>query len=161
MSRTPVRSALHRLQQEGFIASAERGRDQRLIVTPLTQDDGRELFLIVGHLEGLSAHLADCRRCTSEQASFQAMRGAFRDLRHVDVRAGLAEQIIGHATAPRGAAFLRIPRLALIPVAASVMALCLLSGALGWRLAPDEVAALGRVAKFGQRGLFNRVWQHG
>jgi aryl-alcohol dehydrogenase-like predicted oxidoreductase len=34
-------------------------------------------------------------------------------------------------------------------------------GALGWRLAPEEVAALDRVAKFGQRGLFNRIWQHG
>jgi aryl-alcohol dehydrogenase-like predicted oxidoreductase len=35
------------------------------------------------------------------------------------------------------------------------------AGALGWRLAPDEVAALDRVAKHGQRGLFHRVWQHG
>ena len=35
------------------------------------------------------------------------------------------------------------------------------AGALGWTLVPDEVAALDRVAKFGQRGLFNRVWQHG
>lgn len=35
------------------------------------------------------------------------------------------------------------------------------AGALGWRLTADEVAALDRVAKFGQRGLFNRVWQHG
>ena len=50
LSRTPVRSALHRLQQEGFVASSGIGRDQRLIVTPLTQNDGRELLLIVGHL---------------------------------------------------------------------------------------------------------------
>ena len=35
------------------------------------------------------------------------------------------------------------------------------AGALGWRLTADEVAALDRVAKFGQRTLFNRVWQHG
>lgn len=35
------------------------------------------------------------------------------------------------------------------------------AGALGWRLTSDEIAALDRVAKFGQRGLFNRVWQHG
>jgi len=35
------------------------------------------------------------------------------------------------------------------------------AGALGWALAADEIAALDRVAKFGQRGLFNRVWQHG
>lgn len=35
------------------------------------------------------------------------------------------------------------------------------AGALGWRLTPAEVAALDRVAKPGQRRLFNRVWQHG
>ena len=58
LSRTPVRSALHRLQQEGFIGSVGRTGDQRLIVTPLTRGDGRELFLIVGHLEGLAAREA-------------------------------------------------------------------------------------------------------
>ncbi|MEP6689916.1 MAG: GntR family transcriptional regulator [Gemmatimonadaceae bacterium] len=58
LSRTPVRSALHRLQQEGFVASVGRAGDQRLIVTPLTQSDGREVFLIVGHLEGLAAREA-------------------------------------------------------------------------------------------------------
>lgn len=58
LSRTPVRSALHRLQQEGFVASVGRAGDQRLIVTPLTQYDGRELLLIVGHLEGLAAREA-------------------------------------------------------------------------------------------------------
>lgn len=58
LSRTPVRSALHRLQQEGFVASVGRAGDQRLIVTPLTQRDGKELFLIVGHLEGLAAREA-------------------------------------------------------------------------------------------------------
>ena len=55
LSRTPVRSALHRLHQEGFVASVGRAGDQRLIVTPLTRGDGREVFLIVGHLEGLAA----------------------------------------------------------------------------------------------------------
>jgi DNA-binding GntR family transcriptional regulator len=57
LSRTPVRSALHRLQQEGLVASVGRS-DQRLIVTPLTRGDGREVFLIVGHLEGLAAREA-------------------------------------------------------------------------------------------------------
>jgi len=58
LSRTPVRSALHRLQQEGFVDSYGRGREQRLVVAPLTQDDGREIMLIVGHLEGLAARTA-------------------------------------------------------------------------------------------------------
>jgi DNA-binding GntR family transcriptional regulator len=58
LSRTPVRSALHRLQQEGFVDSYGGGREQRLVVAPLTQDDGREIMLIVGHLEGLAARTA-------------------------------------------------------------------------------------------------------
>lgn len=35
------------------------------------------------------------------------------------------------------------------------------AGALGWSLSEDEVAALGRIAKPGQRTLFHRLWQHG
>lgn len=35
------------------------------------------------------------------------------------------------------------------------------AGALGWRLAADDVAALDAIGKHGQRGIFNRVWQHG
>jgi aryl-alcohol dehydrogenase-like predicted oxidoreductase len=35
------------------------------------------------------------------------------------------------------------------------------AAALGWRLSADEVAALDRVAKPGQRKIFHRLWQHG
>jgi DNA-binding GntR family transcriptional regulator len=58
LSRTPVRSALHRLEQEGFVASVGRDRERRLIVAPLTMDDGQEVYAIVGHLEGLAARTA-------------------------------------------------------------------------------------------------------
>jgi DNA-binding GntR family transcriptional regulator len=58
LSRTPVRSALHRLEQEGFVASYGVGRERRLIVAPLTMHDGQEVFTIVGHLEGLAARSA-------------------------------------------------------------------------------------------------------
>jgi DNA-binding GntR family transcriptional regulator len=58
LSRTPVRSALHRLEQEGFVASTGVGRERRLIVAPLTMHDGQEVFTIVGHLEGLAARTA-------------------------------------------------------------------------------------------------------
>ena len=87
-SRTPVRSALHRLQAEGFVASSGTGRDQRLIVTPLTQGDGRELLLIVGHLEGLAvreaATLATDRR-----------RALVRKLREVNRALGVASRTRG------------------------------------------------------------------
>lgn len=56
VSRTPIRSALHRLKQEGYIiVTSDSGNKARLAVSPLTQDDARELYQIVGHLEGLAA----------------------------------------------------------------------------------------------------------
>jgi len=55
VSRTPVRSALQRLQQEGYVYAADEGRRTRLTVTPLTRKDARELFAIVGVIEGLAA----------------------------------------------------------------------------------------------------------
>ncbi len=58
LSRTPVRSALHRLEQEGFVTAVGTGRERRLIVSPLTVEDGLEVFTIVGHLEGLAARTA-------------------------------------------------------------------------------------------------------
>lgn len=58
ISRTPVRSALHRLQQEGYILQTDVGRQARLRVAPLTIDDARELFTIVGQVEGLAARRA-------------------------------------------------------------------------------------------------------
>lgn len=55
VSRTPVREALRRLQQEGYVR-AEHGQHQaRLSVTPLTRADAEELLAIVGALEGLAA----------------------------------------------------------------------------------------------------------
>ena len=55
-SRTPVRSALHRLEGEGYVIARRGGRRAQLAVAPLTQQDGRELFWIVGELEGLAAN---------------------------------------------------------------------------------------------------------
>ena len=51
ISRTPVRSALQRLQQEGWVHGTETGKQLRLTVSPLTQEDARELYEIIGTLE--------------------------------------------------------------------------------------------------------------
>jgi DNA-binding GntR family transcriptional regulator len=58
VSRTPVRGALQRLQQEGFIVDSPTLRQTRPTVAPLTRADARELFLLVGALEGLAAYRA-------------------------------------------------------------------------------------------------------
>jgi DNA-binding GntR family transcriptional regulator len=58
VSRTPVRAALQRLQQEGFAAASKAGTMLRAIVAPLTADDMREVFLMVGALEATAARLA-------------------------------------------------------------------------------------------------------
>ncbi len=61
VSRTPVRSALQRLNQEGYVVTQDGMRQTRLSVSPLTQDDAREIFGIVGEVEGLAARLL-CRK---------------------------------------------------------------------------------------------------
>ena len=59
VSRTPVRSAFHRLQREGYAVPAnEDDERQRLIVAPLTAGDAADLFHIVGELEGLAGFYA-------------------------------------------------------------------------------------------------------
>lgn len=55
VSRTPVRSALQRLQQEGYVQALDGGRNIRLMVAPLTQEDCREVLNLLGCLEGLAA----------------------------------------------------------------------------------------------------------
>lgn len=58
VSRTPVRSALQRLQQEGFVIGSKVGHMMRSVVAPLTADDMRELFTMIGALEGIVARRA-------------------------------------------------------------------------------------------------------
>ncbi len=58
LSRTPVRSALQRLQQEGFVVGSKVGHMMRSVVAPLTAEDMRELFTMIGALEGIVARRA-------------------------------------------------------------------------------------------------------
>src|SRR6478672_9291524 len=74
VSRTPVREALQRLQQEGFVIGAPGAQQSRLTVAPLTRDDVHELLDVVGALEGLGA-----RRAASQDAAER--RTLAKDLR--------------------------------------------------------------------------------
>jgi DNA-binding GntR family transcriptional regulator len=58
VSRTPVRAALQRLKQEGFVRASRAGTMLRAMVAPLTADDMREVFLMVGALESTAARMA-------------------------------------------------------------------------------------------------------
>lgn len=58
VSRTPVRAALERLRQEGFLVSTGSPLLARATVAPLRTDDAREIFQIVALIEGLAAREA-------------------------------------------------------------------------------------------------------
>lgn len=58
VSRTPVRGALQRLQQEGYIIDSPSLQQSRPTVAPLTREDALELFSIVAEIEGLAARYA-------------------------------------------------------------------------------------------------------
>jgi DNA-binding GntR family transcriptional regulator len=58
VSRTPVRGALQRLQQEGYIVDAPALQQSRPTVAPMTHEDALELFSIVAEIEGLAARYA-------------------------------------------------------------------------------------------------------
>jgi DNA-binding GntR family transcriptional regulator len=86
VSRTPVREALQRLQQEGFVMGAPGAQQSRLTVAPLTLADVHELLDIVGSLEGLGA-----RRAAIVETSERRMLGKeLRALNQEFARAGRA-----------------------------------------------------------------------
>src|SRR5204863_1837753 len=74
VSRTPVREALQRLQQEGFVMGAPGAQQSRLTVAPLTRDDVHELLDIVGALEGLGARRAATIETTERRTLARDLR---------------------------------------------------------------------------------------
>ena len=79
VSRTPVRGALQRLQQEGYIVDTPSLLQSRPTVAPMTREDARELFSIVGEIEGLAA------RCAATLPAAQRDR-VTRDLTTINTR---------------------------------------------------------------------------
>jgi DNA-binding GntR family transcriptional regulator len=58
MSRTPVRGALHWLQREGYVLEQKSASKSRMFVAPLTKDDAKELYSIIGRMEGMAGREA-------------------------------------------------------------------------------------------------------
>ena len=100
VSRTPIRQALHRLEQEGFVVVHRHGSISRLYVAPLTIADMKELHAIFSALEGLAARsvaqlpdaprleiAARMRQLNEElRAAWQARPGRLRDAQELHVR---------------------------------------------------------------------------
>ena len=53
LSRTPVRAALQRLHQEGYVVTHRGTGRGRVLIAPLTREDARELYAIVGTPRGI------------------------------------------------------------------------------------------------------------
>ena len=87
VSRTPVREALQRLQQEGFVTGAPGAQQSRLTVAPLTREDVHELLDVVGALEGLGAR----RAATLDVAERKALAKDLRALNQEFARAARGE----------------------------------------------------------------------
>jgi DNA-binding GntR family transcriptional regulator len=81
VSRTPVRGALQRLQQEGYIVDPAGGRLARPTVAPLTSEDARELFHMVAEIEGLAARWAAEHPPGERRAVVRTLRALNADFR--------------------------------------------------------------------------------
>jgi DNA-binding GntR family transcriptional regulator len=57
-TRVTLRSALQRLEHEGYVAAVPLGRYRRRVVAPLTVLDMEDLFALLGALEGVAARRA-------------------------------------------------------------------------------------------------------
>lgn len=82
MSRTPLRMALFRLSQEGYVDALGEGRQARLEVASLTQDDALEIFAIVGEVEGLAARRAAALPDAERAALAVRLRALNASMRH-------------------------------------------------------------------------------
>ena len=80
VSRTPVRAALQRLQQEGYVVVTSPGQQSRMAVAPLTQEDAVELFGMVSAVEGLAAHGAALRPQAERTAVIAELRALNAEL---------------------------------------------------------------------------------
>lgn len=86
VSRTPVRSALHRLQQEGYIIETDSSVQSRLIVAPLTKEDARELFAIVAEVEALATGYTAALPQSARDEAIATLRAANASLAEAAAR---------------------------------------------------------------------------
>lgn len=131
VSRTPVRSALQRLRQEGFLVSAGSDKKSKLAVAPLTQADASELFTLVGLLDGAGAQGAAKLSAKERALMVRELRWINQDLlnaadaaepsqgkifdldtgfhaRYVEAGLGPRMRTLYHATKPQAERYIRL-----------------------------------------------------
>lgn len=108
LSRTPVREALSRLEQDGLVET-EPQRFTR--VTPLDRRAARDAFPVVAALHALAAELASPRLTETDREAMRAANERFAlALRDGDVDAALAADDAFHGVFVTAAANAEIPR---------------------------------------------------
>jgi len=131
VSRTPVRAALERLRQEGYIIATGTALLARATVAPLTNEDAREIHMIVAQIEGLAAREAagkpravrlamtrDMRKLNAQLSKAAQVRLPDSDRLHdlddafhqqyVDVGAGPRLRVLHNAVKPQAERYGRI-----------------------------------------------------
>jgi len=80
VSRTPIRAALQRLEQEGYIVAGDSKGRWRPTVAPLTRDDSVELLYIIGQIEGLAGWFAANLEGEDHRALVEKLRSVNQEL---------------------------------------------------------------------------------
>ena len=108
LSKTPVRAALARLEEDGLVESAPQRYTR---VTPLDKRDARDAFPVVAALHALAATLGVPRMSGSDLEALRARNGAFADaLGRGDVDAAMAADDAFHGVLVAASANREIPR---------------------------------------------------
>jgi DNA-binding GntR family transcriptional regulator len=80
VSRSTIRSALQRLEQQGYVLSTALRKYSRVVVAPLTIDDMEDLYNVVGAIDGLGASRAACLGSQAREILVSELRVLNRDL---------------------------------------------------------------------------------
>jgi DNA-binding GntR family transcriptional regulator len=108
LSRTPVRDALNRLEQDGLVESAPQRYTQ---VAPLYRREAKDAFPVVAGLHALAAELAVPRLASADLDALRAANRAFAAaLKANDVDRALAEDDAFHGVFVTASANGEIPR---------------------------------------------------
>jgi DNA-binding GntR family transcriptional regulator len=99
VSRTPIRAALDRLARERFVVPASMGLRVELIVAPLTDADIRELWTLMGAIEGATALALDDVAPTTRRRLAAEMRATNDELAHLTLKPARQTDRIGEIMA--------------------------------------------------------------